>query len=508
MSYVFNPFTGNLDWTSQGVTSIHVSGSTGLVGDVTLMAGSNITLGQSGQTITITGSAGGGSGTVTSVSVVTANGVSGSVANATTTPAITLTLGAITPTSVNASGTVIGSNLSGTNTGDQTNISGNAGTVTTNANLTGPVTSVGNATSIASGINLPGSPTTTTQSQADNSTKIATTAYVDLAVLGQNYKEAAKYSTTAALPTVVYANGSSGVGATLTGVALAAISVDSASPSVADRILVKNQVSTFQNGIYTVTQTGSGIAVFILTRVTDANQTGEFKTGDSIFVTSGTTLSSTTWAYTGADSPTIGTDPITYVQVAGQGSFTGGTGITITGTSIALDSKLSPADSLTGNSLKVLRVNAGETAVEYATPSGGASPLTTKGDVYTYTSVDARLPVGTNGQVLTADSSQTTGLKWATNSATLTWVTKTANYTAVTGDNVLADTSGGAFTITLPASPTTADAVRVKSGGTVATNNLTIARNGSTIFTQSTNMVVTTPQMDLTLIYDGSTWRF
>lgn len=44
---------------------------------------------------------GGGGGTVTSVSVVTANGVSGSVANPTTTPAITLTLGAITPTTVN-----------------------------------------------------------------------------------------------------------------------------------------------------------------------------------------------------------------------------------------------------------------------------------------------------------------------------------------------------------------------------------------------------------------------
>lgn len=63
---------------------------------------------------------GGGSGTVTSVSVTTANGISGSVATATTTPAITLTLGAITPTSVAASGAVSGSNLSGTNTGDQT----------------------------------------------------------------------------------------------------------------------------------------------------------------------------------------------------------------------------------------------------------------------------------------------------------------------------------------------------------------------------------------------------
>ena len=66
-----------------------------------------------------------GSGTVTNVSVVTANGVSGSVATSTTTPAISLALGAITPTSVAASGaisagaTVTGSNLSGVNTGDQ-----------------------------------------------------------------------------------------------------------------------------------------------------------------------------------------------------------------------------------------------------------------------------------------------------------------------------------------------------------------------------------------------------
>lgn len=60
------------------------------------------------------------SGSVSSVSVTTANGISGTVANATSTPAISLTLGAITPSSVAATGTVTGSNLSGTNTGDQT----------------------------------------------------------------------------------------------------------------------------------------------------------------------------------------------------------------------------------------------------------------------------------------------------------------------------------------------------------------------------------------------------
>ena len=59
-------------------------------------------------------------GTVTSVSVTTANGVSGTVTNPTTTPAISLALGAITPSSVAASGDVTGANLLGNNTGDQT----------------------------------------------------------------------------------------------------------------------------------------------------------------------------------------------------------------------------------------------------------------------------------------------------------------------------------------------------------------------------------------------------
>jgi hypothetical protein len=53
----------------------------------------------------------------------------------------------------------------------------------------------------------------------------------------------------------------------------------------------------------------------------------------------------------------------------------------------------------------------------WVTVGGGSSPLTTKGDLYTYSTTDARLGVGTNGQTLVADSTAATGIKWATPSS-------------------------------------------------------------------------------------------
>ena len=73
---------------------------------------------------------------------------------------------------------------------------------------------------------------------------------------------------------------------------------------------------------------------------------------------------------------------------------------------------------------------------------GAASPLTTKGDVYTYSTTDARLAVGTNGQVLTADSTAATGIKWAT-AAGVTGVSAMAVGSATTS-------GGGYVSVTWP----------------------------------------------------------
>lgn len=70
-----------------------------------------------------------------------------------------------------------------------------------------------------------------------------------------------------------------------------------------------------------------------------------------------------------------------------------------------------------GTSGQVLAVSGG---VPAWTTTADVTPLTTKGDLFTFTTVDARLGIGANNTVLTADSSEATGMKWATPGATAT----------------------------------------------------------------------------------------
>lgn len=86
--------------------------------------------------------------------------------------------------------------------------------------------------------------------------------------------------------------------------------------------------------------------------------------------------------------------------------------------------------------------------------------------------------------------------------------TKSTTYTASPNEGILANTSGGAFTITLPASPVVGTQVIVgDAANTWATNNLTLARNGSTIEGLAEDLVCDITGVSVQLIYSGTTWQ-
>jgi hypothetical protein len=88
-----------------------------------------------------------------------------------------------------------------------------------------------------------------------------------------------------------------------------------------------------------------------------------------------------------------------------------------------------------------------------------------------------------------------------------TWVRKTTTYTAAANDAVIADTSGGVWTLTLPASPASGAYIRILDGADWATNNLTVSRNGQTIDGTAADLVVNIGNISIDLVFDGTTWQ-
>jgi hypothetical protein len=129
--------------------------------------------------------------------------------------------------------------------------------------------------------------------------------------------------------------------------------------------------------------------------------------------------------------------------------------------------------------------------------------------VKTVSGTGLALPVGST-TVLYSDGTNITGKL-----QTKGYYTPSANYTAVNGDQVLVDTSGGGIgapvTITLPASPAVGNEVHfVDSGNNLASNNLTIGRNGQPINGTASNLVVSTNGAAFTLVYVNATrgWAY
>lgn len=162
-----------------------------------------------------------------------------------------------------------------------------------------------------------------TQSQGDSSTKAASTSYVDTAVAnaiaGVNPAVAVQAATTAASDTssYTYNNGVSGVGATLTGVANTALTVDGYTfTAIGQRLLVKNDTQSPSgafNGVYYVTQVQAALLPVILTRALDYNQPSDINNTGAIPVVNGTVNGTTTWVLS-SQVTTVGTSPLTYTR--------------------------------------------------------------------------------------------------------------------------------------------------------------------------------------------------
>jgi hypothetical protein len=233
-------------------------------------------------------------------------------------------LGLGTVTSVGGTGTVSGLTLSGTVT--------SSGNLTLGGAITGFAASGAN-TDITS-VTLTSGTVTTAPSTGND---IVNKSYADSIVAGVNFHTACEYATIAALAANTYNNGTSGVGATLTANANGTLTIDGytlVSGDVGKRLLIKNEATQANNGVYTLTQAGTAGLPYILTRATDYDSSGsgtnEIDSGDFLYVIAGSTLANTSWVQQTPLPITVGTTAIVFIQfAAGGSSYTAGTGLTL-----------------------------------------------------------------------------------------------------------------------------------------------------------------------------------
>lgn len=255
-----------------------------------------------------------------------------------------------------ATGAIVGTTNSQTLTSKT--IDGNSNTLTVLNNQT-----TATASATASTIVLRDSNSDTAINQitlgADpsNAMHAVTKQYADNISAGIHAHEAVKAATTSNL-SATYANGTSdasgglGIGATLTAGTNGAISIDGYSAALNDRILVKNQTTQTENGVYKVTTVGDGSTAWVLTRADDANNSpaGELNQGDFVFVLNGTVNQNMGFVMTATGTSTnptgaikIGTDNVVYTQFTGAASITATAPLQKSGNTLSIDAATTSA---------------------------------------------------------------------------------------------------------------------------------------------------------------------
>ena len=319
----------------------------------------------------------------------------------------------------------------------------------------------------------------------------ATKQYVDNVAAGINIHAACETSTTLAsnLSPATYANGSAGFGATLTATTNVELGTIGgyAGLTVNSRVLVKDQSSALENGIYVVTSLGvNGVSPWVLTRAPDfdGTPTTELQAGDSTYIQEGS-LIGTQWVEiaigTGApdDHIVIGTDPIVFSQFAGAGTYTAGSGIDISSNIISNTGVLSliaganiAISGATGN-ITISSTGTVPSSTTASNLAGGAA-----GSVPYQSSAGntVMLPAGTTSEVLISGSSPS----W-TNTPTLTGT----NFTGIPNGALLnSSVTIGSTSVALGATTTTLTGLTSVS----ATTFIGAITGNATTSTTSTNL--------------------
>lgn len=225
------------------------------------------------------------------------------------------------------------------------------------------------------------------------STDITNKTYVDgLVASGVHFHTPVRLESPTPL-TVTYNNGTAGVGATLTNAGTqVALSIDGVATAVDDRILVYTQTNATQNGVYVVTNIGSGSTNWVMTRSDDTDTYGidspnALSQGSTFFVTSGTTGAGEMYTCNTVGTITFGTTNITFAQISSAQIYSAGTGLTLSGTTFSITNTAVTAGSYgSASSVPNYSVNAqGQLtyaantpiAISYTAVSGLAASATT-----------------------------------------------------------------------------------------------------------------------------------
>ena len=307
--------------------------TTALNASSTITAGTNITATATLQGATVTD----GTATIISGAIASATTInaSGAITGGTLTDGtLSINAGSIA-SGVNGtfSGTVQGAIVTATANVNGGNIISNVfngatptlGATGTNASVT--IAPNGTGTVAMSGKKISGLAAPTAATDGANK------AYVDSVAEGLDIKGSCVAGTTAALAAVTYANGTAGVGATLTADANGVLAaIDGVTMVAGERLLVKNQAAALQNGIYVCTSIGAAGAPFILTRATDmdGSPTSEIP-GAFTFVQEGSANADNGFVCTTNAPVTMGSTAIVWVQFSGAGQITAGAGLLKTG---------------------------------------------------------------------------------------------------------------------------------------------------------------------------------